>query len=216
MLIAALVCALLAITGIASPKAKAVATPGYDIEVQMLYCLNPSKPCNTPATITNSMYIQVETVSFTPGSSESTPDAVVFVCGRAYFDAQGNFHDVGTHVFAGFDKGWIKSEAEVSNAAPDSTKARGHIQYVRAYDSVTKGWGMAWGTIYTNNAKNQLASGGFNLWTYGPIIDEYANASGQIISKQVGFGQVECSTFHKVVTGVGNDTTFKAVIGSNS
>src|SRR5579885_485047 len=69
--------------------------PGYDIEVQMLYCINDDRPCNTIQSIRNSLYIQVEAVSFHPGAINGTPDAVDFTCGRAYIDQQGMFHDIG-------------------------------------------------------------------------------------------------------------------------
>ena len=95
---------LVVFSAIAFPRAgHADNPPGYDVEVQMLYCLNEDQPCNTIASIRNSQYFQVEAVSFHPGVTDGTPDAVDFTCGRAYVDKQGVFHDVAEHVFAGYE-----------------------------------------------------------------------------------------------------------------
>ena len=175
--------------------------PGYDIEVQMLYCIDRDDPCNTPATARNSQYIQVDAVSFHPGRTEGTPDGVDFTCGRAYFDKNGVFHDVAEHVFAGFEPGTIRGEAEIERAYTEtSTHAKSEIERITAHDNVTGDTAEVSGEMVSNNVTDLRVSGGFRIELHGPIYDEHMTASGQFVSKVVGHGEMECNSFGKYVS----------------
>jgi len=202
-----LVMALVALTCISgilmSPKVAHAQPPppaGFHIEVNMLYCLNHVKTCNTPSTIQNSEYIEVLAVSFTPGLAKGTPDGVDFTCGRAYIDSNGVFHDVAEHVFAGFEGGTITGEAELEgNYATTGTDAIGELEHVQAFDPVTGDSGTAWGMLETNNTTGLRIEGGFKLRLNGPIYDESTNAAGQPVVKVVGNGEVECNSYGRYV-----------------
>jgi hypothetical protein len=166
----------------------------------MLYCINTHKPCNTPATVRNSLYIQVEAVSFHHGRTEGTPDAVDFTCGRAYFDKNGVFHDVAEHVFAGYEAGTIRGQAELEKAYTEkSTKAISEIESITAHDNVTGDTATVWGEMTSNNVTDLRVSGGFHVELHGPIYDEHVNSSGHFVAKVVGHGEMECNSFGKYV-----------------
>lgn len=192
---------VLASTFVFIPRAAQADNPaGYDIEVQMLYCINKAQPCNTPATARNSLYIQVEAVSFHHGRTEGTPDAVDFTCGRAYFDKNGVFHDVAEHVFAGYEGGTIRGEAELGrNPTEKNTRAVSRIEGVRAFDPVTRDSAIVLGSMVSNNVTDLRVSGGFVVQLNGPIYDEHVNASGHFVSKVVGHGEMQCNSFGKYV-----------------
>lgn len=217
ILVIPLVLALVALASLSlAPRtAHADQPPGYDIEVQMLYCLDKDDPCNTPATVRNSEYIQVETVSFHPSVTKGPPDAVDFTCGRAYFDSNGVFHDVAEHVFAGYEAGTIKGTAELEGTYTESgTRAVAEIEHVWASDSVTGDSGTAWGTLVTNNVTDLRVKGGFKLELNGPIYDEVFTSSGPI-EKVVGHGKMECNSYGKYVAApFASGPYFEAVLGN--
>jgi hypothetical protein len=189
---------------------------GYDIEVQMLYCIDKDDPCNTPATIRNSLYIQVEAVSFHPGRIEGTPDAVDFTCGRAYIDQNGVFHDVAEHVFAGYESGTISGQAELEKAyTENSTRARSEIESITAHDNVTGDTATVWGEMTSNNVTDLRVSGGFHVELHGPIYDEHVNSSGHFVAKVVGHGEMECNSFGKYVKApFASGPYFEGVLGN--
>ena len=173
--------------------------PGFHVEVQMLYCLHHAKTCNTASTIQNSEFIDVLAISLTPGLSKGTPDAVDFTCGRAYVDANGVFHDVAEHVFAGFEGGTITGRTELEgNFATSGTDAIGEMEHVQAFDPVTGDSGTAWGTLETNNVTQLRIEGGFKLDLHGPIYDE-----SSLGVKVVGNGEVECNSYGKYTSAPG-------------
>jgi hypothetical protein len=195
--------------------------PGYDIEVQMLYCINKDKPCNTPATIRNSLFIEVQAVSFHSGTTAGTPDAVNFTCGHAYIDNNGMFHDVAEHVFAGptqfgYNGGTIKGQAELEKAyTENSTRAVSEIEGVHASDPVTGDSGTAWGKMTSNNVTDLRVSGGFHLELHGPIYDESFPPSGPPVIKVVGHGEMKCSSYGKYVKApFASGPYFEGVLGN--
>lgn len=199
------------------PRAAHADNPaGYDIEVQMLYCINKAQPCNTPATVRNSLYIQVEAVSFHPGRTEGTPDAVDFTCGRAYFDKNGVFHDVAEHVFAGYESGTITGQAELEKAyTENSTGAISEIQSVTAHDNVTGDTATVSGQMTSNNVTDLRVSGGFHVELHGPIYDEHMTSSGKFVSKVVGQGEMECNSFGAFVSApFASGPFFEGVLGN--
>jgi hypothetical protein len=195
-----LILILVVLSAIAFPRSAHAGDnpPGYDIEVQMLYCMDQSKPCNTIASIRNSQYTQVETVSFHPGRTSGTPDAVDFTCGRAYIDDDGVFHDVAEHVFAGFEGGTITGTAKLErDYSESSTHAEGAINWVHAFDPVTGDSGTAWGEISTNNVTDLRIGGGFNLVLNGPIYDESHPLNGPGVTKVIGHGTMRCDAYSR-------------------
>ena len=192
---------------------------GYDIEVQMLYCIDKDDPCNTPATIGNSQYIQVEAVSFQSGSTEGTPDGVDFTCGRAYIDQNGMFHDVAEHVFAGsappYESGTISGEAELEKAyTENSTRARSEIESITAHDNVTGDTATVWGEMVSNNVTDLRVRGGFHVELNGPIYDESFPSSGPPVVKVVGNGEMECNSFGTAVSApFASGPFFEGVLG---
>lgn len=164
--------------------------PGYDIEVQMLYCINDDRPCNTIQSIRNSLYIQVEAVSFHPGAINGTPDAVDFTCGRAYIDKQGMFHDVAEHVFAGYESGVIRGNAKLEQAYTESSTRAEAQMVVWAHDNVTGDTAYVWGEMTTNNVTDLRVSGGYTVVLNGPIYDE-----SQAGVKVVGHGTMVCNSY---------------------
>jgi len=195
--------------------------PGYDIEVQMLYCIDKDDPCNTPATIRNSLYIQVDAVSFHPGRTEGRPDGVDFTCGRAYFDKNGVFHDVAEHVFAGsappFESGTIKGEAVLEKAyTENSTRAESEIESITAHDNVTGDTATVWGEMVSNNQTDLRVSGGFHVELHGPIYDEsFPSPTGPPVVKVVGHGEMECNSFGRFVSApFASGPFFEGVLGN--
>jgi len=190
--------------------------PGFHVEVQMLHCIVPYLPCNTPGSLSNSLYTQVEVDSFVPGKSHGTPDHVVLACGYAYLDNNHVFHDVAQHVFAGFDPGTITGDAALEgNYNKNSTNAVAEIEHVKAYDKVTGDTAWVNGRMVTNNVTALRVSGGFKLKMYGPIYDEYTDAKGNQHSTKVGVDTFNCDSSASYVKGLANGPYFVAFVGNS-
>ncbi|MBV9100595.1 MAG: hypothetical protein JO198_06085, partial [Candidatus Dormibacteraeota bacterium] len=108
--------------------------PGYEIEAKLNYCADRDDPCTTPTSLSNLRYAEADVYSFKANDGDAHPQAVAITCtGPHHFDTtDGTVHALVMHVFAGptmfgFDGGWIKGHASVSDAAESSHDAVGRV-----------------------------------------------------------------------------------------
>jgi hypothetical protein len=208
----AFLCAGLVLAGTPWRLASAdrVLPTGFDIEVQELYCLNTALPCNTTATITNSMFIEVQAVSFHPGATSGTPDGVDMTCGTRYIDSNHVAHNHVEHVYAstaqaplvaGYDRGPITGTAQLGpNPSPSNTQATSAIS-LTAYDPHWRDTATVSGSMVDNNMTHHLVSGGYTITLQGAIWDEPAKCGTKPVL--VGNGIMHCDTMHTPVTAPG-------------
>jgi len=144
--------------------------PGYDVETTRFYCTDGSQQCNQPSDINHSMYIEAQAVSFTPGQTSGTPDAVDLTCGHTIMTSNGPVA-VADHVFAttspmgpqfGYDPGTISGNVSIRSGNP--TEANTQVQTtfnVQAYDPTMGDHAVAHGVLTTNNVTDTKAGNTF-------------------------------------------------------